>query len=94
MCASAATRSAHRFLLQCAQAALDRREEQALADIAWELIEFLDLADVAHRRVADLPFGCRSASSLRARSRRGRSCCCSTSRPAASITPKSTGSAS
>ena len=34
-----------------------RREEQTLADIAWELIEFLDLADVAHRRVADLPFG-------------------------------------
>jgi branched-chain amino acid transport system ATP-binding protein len=33
------------------------REEQALADIAWELIEFLDVADVAHRRVADLPFG-------------------------------------
>jgi|RhiMethySRZTD1v2_1073278.scaffolds.fasta_scaffold119466_2 branched-chain amino acid transport system ATP-binding protein len=33
------------------------REEQVLADIAWELIEFLDLADVAHRRVADLPFG-------------------------------------
>src|SRR5438045_1070987 len=34
-----------------------KREEQSLADIAWELIEFLDLADVAHRRVADLPFG-------------------------------------
>jgi branched-chain amino acid transport system ATP-binding protein len=33
------------------------REEQSLADLAWELIEFLDLADVAHRRVADLPFG-------------------------------------
>jgi branched-chain amino acid transport system ATP-binding protein len=33
------------------------REEQALADIAWELIEFLELADVAHRRAADLPFG-------------------------------------
>ena len=33
------------------------REEQSLADIAWELIEFLDLAEVAHRRVADLPFG-------------------------------------
>jgi len=33
------------------------REEQTLADIAWELIEFLDLADVAHRRAADLPFG-------------------------------------
>jgi len=34
-----------------------RREEQTLADIAWELIEFLDLSDVAYRRVADLPFG-------------------------------------
>jgi len=34
-----------------------RREEQTLADIAWELIEFLDLTDVAYRRVADLPFG-------------------------------------
>ena len=33
------------------------REDQSLADIAWELIEFLDLADVAHRRAADLPFG-------------------------------------
>jgi branched-chain amino acid transport system ATP-binding protein len=33
------------------------REEQSLSDIAWELIEFLDLADVAHRRAADLPFG-------------------------------------
>jgi branched-chain amino acid transport system ATP-binding protein len=33
------------------------REEQSLADLAWELIEFLDLADVAHRRAADLPFG-------------------------------------
>ncbi len=34
-----------------------RREEAALADIAWELIDFLDLGDVAYRRVADLPFG-------------------------------------
>jgi branched-chain amino acid transport system ATP-binding protein len=34
-----------------------RREEQNLADIAWELIDFLDLGSVAHRRVADLPFG-------------------------------------
>ena len=34
-----------------------RREEDALADIAWELIDFLDLTAVAHRRVADLPFG-------------------------------------
>jgi branched-chain amino acid transport system ATP-binding protein len=34
-----------------------RREEEMLADIAWELIEFLELTDVAYRRVADLPFG-------------------------------------
>jgi branched-chain amino acid transport system ATP-binding protein len=34
-----------------------RREEDTLADIAWELIDFLDLTAVAHRRVADLPFG-------------------------------------
>ena len=33
------------------------REEDALAEIAWELIDFLDLAAVAYRRVADLPFG-------------------------------------
>src|SRR5690349_13568680 len=33
------------------------REERSLSDIAWELIDFLDLADVAFRRVADLPFG-------------------------------------
>jgi branched-chain amino acid transport system ATP-binding protein len=33
------------------------REEASLADITWELIAFLDLGDVAHRRVADLPFG-------------------------------------
>src|SRR5882757_5989804 len=34
-----------------------RREENALSAIAWELIDFLDLGSVAHRRVADLPFG-------------------------------------
>src|ERR1700704_404794 len=34
-----------------------QREESELADIAWELIDFLDLAAVAYRRVADLPFG-------------------------------------
>jgi branched-chain amino acid transport system ATP-binding protein len=34
-----------------------RREEDELAGIAWELIDFLDLGSVAHRRVADLPFG-------------------------------------
>ena len=34
-----------------------RREEDELSGIAWELIDFLDLGSVAHRRVADLPFG-------------------------------------
>jgi branched-chain amino acid transport system ATP-binding protein len=34
-----------------------RREEDELSAIAWELIDFLDLGAVAHRRVADLPFG-------------------------------------
>src|SRR5215831_19118232 len=34
-----------------------RREESELGHIAWELIDFLDLAAVAYRRVADLPFG-------------------------------------
>ena len=34
-----------------------RREEDELSAIAWELIGFLDLGAVAHRRVADLPFG-------------------------------------
>src|SRR3954468_7165132 len=34
-----------------------RREEHALADIAGELIDFLDLTGPASGRVADLPFG-------------------------------------
>jgi branched-chain amino acid transport system ATP-binding protein len=34
-----------------------RRETQALEDTAWDLLEFLDLVHVAHRRAADLPFG-------------------------------------
>jgi len=33
------------------------REERLLADIAWELIDFLDLGEVAHTPVAALPFG-------------------------------------
>jgi len=33
------------------------RPPHRIADIAWELIEFLELTEVAHRRVADLPFG-------------------------------------
>ena len=34
-----------------------RREESALAAGAWEIIDYLQLRDVAHRCVADLPFG-------------------------------------
>jgi branched-chain amino acid transport system ATP-binding protein len=34
-----------------------RREEKVLAAEAWDLIDYLDLREVAHRRVADLPFG-------------------------------------
>ena len=34
-----------------------RREERDLGDIAWELIDFLDLGRVAHTPVAALPFG-------------------------------------
>jgi branched-chain amino acid transport system ATP-binding protein len=34
-----------------------RREEAKLAQIAWELIDFLDLREVSLRRVSDLPFG-------------------------------------
>src|SRR5215469_5888566 len=30
-----------------------RREERRLADVAWELVDFLDLGDVAQRRVSD-----------------------------------------
>ncbi len=33
------------------------REERRLRDVAADLIEFLDLAEVAQRRVSDLPFG-------------------------------------
>ena len=34
-----------------------KTEEKGLEDAAWELIEYLNLMDVAHTRVADLPFG-------------------------------------
>jgi branched-chain amino acid transport system ATP-binding protein len=34
-----------------------RREEDTLAQTAWELLDYLNLREVAHRRVADLPFG-------------------------------------
>ena len=34
-----------------------RREEDTLTQTVWELLDYLDLRDVAHRCVADLPFG-------------------------------------
>jgi branched-chain amino acid transport system ATP-binding protein len=34
-----------------------KTEEDGLADTAWDLIEYLDLMDVAYTQVADLPFG-------------------------------------
>jgi branched-chain amino acid transport system ATP-binding protein len=34
-----------------------RREEKSLERSAWELIDYLQLREVAHRQVADLPFG-------------------------------------
>lgn len=34
-----------------------KTEEDGLADTAWDLIEYLDLMDVAYTPVADLPFG-------------------------------------
>jgi branched-chain amino acid transport system ATP-binding protein len=34
-----------------------RRQERDLERTAWELLEYLDLADVAHRPIGDLPFG-------------------------------------
>jgi branched-chain amino acid transport system ATP-binding protein len=34
-----------------------RREEAGLEQMAWELIDFLDLSKVSRRRVSELPFG-------------------------------------
>jgi branched-chain amino acid transport system ATP-binding protein len=45
------------FLSNALRLAWSRREERSLADVAWELIDFLDLGEVARRRVSDLPFG-------------------------------------
>ncbi len=45
------------FLSNALKLPWTKREEQSLSDIAWELIDFLDLSAVAHKRVADLPFG-------------------------------------
>jgi branched-chain amino acid transport system ATP-binding protein len=45
------------FLSNALKLPWTRREEQSLSDVAWELVDFLDLGAVAHRPVADLPFG-------------------------------------
>jgi branched-chain amino acid transport system ATP-binding protein len=45
------------FLSDALRLAWVRREERRLADIAWELVDFLGLGDVAQRRVSDLAFG-------------------------------------
>ena len=45
------------FLSNALRLAWIRREERRLTDIAWELVDFLGLRDVAMRRVSDLPFG-------------------------------------
>ena len=50
-------RSASGFLSNALRLPHVRREEDALAARAAEAIALLDLADVAHRPVADLPFG-------------------------------------
>jgi branched-chain amino acid transport system ATP-binding protein len=50
-------RSRGDFLSDSLRLSWVRREERALTRTAWELIDYLDLRDVAHRCVADLPFG-------------------------------------
>jgi branched-chain amino acid transport system ATP-binding protein len=45
------------FLSNALRLPWTRREERRLAGVAAELIDFLDLAEVAQRRVSDLPFG-------------------------------------
>ena len=45
------------FLSNALRLSWIRREERRLTDAAWELIDFLDLGEVALRRVSDLPFG-------------------------------------
>jgi branched-chain amino acid transport system ATP-binding protein len=45
------------FLSDALRLAWVTRQDRALGEIAWELIEYLDLGAVAERPVADLPFG-------------------------------------
>jgi branched-chain amino acid transport system ATP-binding protein len=51
------SRSRSDFLSDALHLPWVRREEAALGQTAWDLIDYLDLREVAHRRVADLPFG-------------------------------------
>jgi len=51
------SRSRSDFLSDALRLPWVRREEAALGQTAWDLIDYLDLRQVAHRRVADLPFG-------------------------------------
>ena len=72
-----------------------REEAAAAARLRRACSTCSNSAPVADQPVADAAVRHRtSASSSRARSSPSRSCCCSTSRPAASITRRSTGSAS
>ena len=58
MCASAAIRkAAATFSATRCGCRGSRREESALAAEAWDIIDYLQLREVAHRCVADLPFG-------------------------------------
>jgi branched-chain amino acid transport system ATP-binding protein len=50
-------RSRSDFLSDALRLPWVRREEGELTQTAWELIDYLNLREVAHRCVADLPFG-------------------------------------
>src|SRR5882672_2600965 len=51
------SRSHSDFLSDALRLPWVRRAEAALGQTAWDLIDYLDLREVAHRRVADLPYG-------------------------------------
>jgi branched-chain amino acid transport system ATP-binding protein len=51
------SRSRSDFLSDALHLPWVRREEAALGQTAWDLIDYLNLREVAHRRVADLSFG-------------------------------------
>jgi branched-chain amino acid transport system ATP-binding protein len=51
------SRSRSDFLSDALRLPWVRRQEQSLEQSAWDLIDYLNLRNVAHRCVADLPFG-------------------------------------